>query len=255
MKTNSNNKSGKSGYNKSGSKSKRSDDTKHGFDKRSRADSGQSENTSGRLEATASVGADGSTFAEKQKWKGGALLSPVPAVMVSCGTLEKPNVLTVAWCGTVCTNPPKTYISLRPERYSYPIIKERGCFVINLTTASLVRAADFCGVRSGRDVDKFEAMNLHAAPALELDDTPTIAESPVSIECRVTDIIKLGTHDMFLADIVSVDVADELIVDGALRLDRAGLAAYSHGEYFALGKKLGDFGFSVRKKKRIKRGK
>ena len=231
-------------------KSDRFDVVKRGFDNRNRADSGQSENTSGRLEATASVGADGSTFAEKQKWKGGALLSPVPAVMVSCGSLEKPNILTIAWCGTVCTNPPKTYISLRPERYSYPIIKERGCFVINLTTASLVRAADFCGVRSGRDIDKFEAMNLHAAPALELDDTPTIAESPVSIECRVTDIIPLGTHDMFLADIVSVDVADELIVDGALRLDRAGLAAYAHGEYFALGKKLGDFGFSVRKKKR-----
>ena len=113
-----------------------------------------------------------------------------------------------------------------------------------------MRAADFCGVRSGRDVDKFEAMNLHAAPALELDDTPIISESPVSIECKVTDIIPLGTHDMFLADIVSVDVADELIDNGALRLDRAGLAAYAHGEYFALGKKLGDFGFSVRKKKR-----
>lgn len=239
-------------------KSDRFDVVKRGFDNRNRA-VGQTSSKSGNApilpETESAVAQKGGDFARKQKWKGGALLSPVPAVMVSCGSLEKPNILTVAWCGTVCTNPPKTYISLRPERYSYPIIKERGCFVINLTTASLVRAADFCGVRSGRDVDKFEAMKLHAAPALELDDTPTIAESPVSIECRVTDIIPLGTHDMFLADIVSVDVADELIDDGALRLDRAGLAAYSHGEYFALGKKLGDFGFSVRKKKRIKRGK
>ena len=250
MKTNSKNGSGKSGYNKSGSKSERFDGTKRGFNNKSRADSGKSVYATSKPEAAVVVGEDSSTFAQKQKWKGGALLSPVPAVMVSCGTLDKPNVLTVAWTGTVCTNPPKTYISLRPERYSYPIIKERGCFVINLTTASLVRAADFCGVRSGRDIDKFEAMNLHAAPALELEDTPVIAESPVSIECRVTDIIPLGTHDMFLADIVSVDVADELIENGALRLDRAGLAAYAHGEYFALGKKLGDFGFSVRKKKR-----
>ena len=192
---------------------------------------------------------------KKVKWKGGTLLSPVPAVMVSCGSLSKPNLLTVAWTGIISSDPPRTYISVRPERYSYELIKSSKCFAINLTSAQLVRAADFCGVRSGRTTDKFSAAGLHAAPALELDDTPIVAESPLTLECRVFDIISLGSHDMFLADIVAVDVADELIVDGALRLDRAGLAAYAHGEYFALGKKLGDFGFSVRKKKRIKRGK
>jgi flavin reductase (DIM6/NTAB) family NADH-FMN oxidoreductase RutF len=188
---------------------------------------------------------------KKVKWKGGALLSPVPAVMVSCGTLEKPNILTIAWTGILCTNPPKTYISVRPERYSYPIIKESGKFVINLTPENLVRAADFCGVRSGRDVDKFTECKLTAVPALELEDTPMIAECPVSIECRVCEIVPLGTHDMFIADIVSVAVNPSLVNEGgALKLDKASLAAYSHGEYFALGKKLGDFGFSVRKKRK-----
>ena len=190
-------------------------------------------------------------MSEKIKWKGGTLLAPVPAVMVSCGSLEKPNVLTIAWTGILCTNPPKTYISVRPERFSYPLIKESGKFVINLTTEQLVRAADFCGVRSGRDIDKFAACGLTAVPALELDDTPMIAESPVSIECRVTDIVPLGTHDMFIADIVSVAVDPELVNEaGALRLDKAGLTDYSHGEYFALGKKLGSFGYSVKKKKK-----
>lgn len=188
---------------------------------------------------------------DKIKWKGGTLLAPVPAVMVSCGSLEKPNVLTVAWTGILCTNPPKTYISIRPERFSYPLIKESGKSVINLTTEQLVRAADFCGVRSGRDVDKFAECRLTTVPALELDDTPMIAESPISIECRVTDIVPLGTHDMFIADIVSVAVDPGLVNEaGALRLDKAGLAAYAHGEYFALGKKLGSFGFSVKKKKK-----
>lgn len=207
---------------------------------------------------------------DKIKLKSGTLLSPVPAVMVTCGSLEKPNVLTVAWTGILCTNPPKTYISLRPERYSYGLIKDSGKFVINLTTEALVRAADFCGVRSGRDIDKFAACEklveggLHAVPALELDDTPMLAESPVSIECRVSDIVKLGkkddgsdaTHDMFIADIVSVSV-DPALVDesGALRLDKAKLAAYAHGEYFALGKKLGSFGYSVKKKKKHKKQK
>lgn len=193
---------------------------------------------------------------KKIKWKGGALLAPVPAVMVSCGTLDAPNIITVAWTGTICSDPPKTYISLRPQRYSYDIIKNSGKFVINLTSEQLVKAADFCGVRSGRDIDKFEKCNLTAAAALELENTPMIAEAPVSIECKVFDIIPLGTHDMFLADIVSVDVAPELVnSSGALRLDRAGLTAYSHGEYFALGKRLGSFGFSVRKKKKNNGGK
>ncbi len=193
---------------------------------------------------------------EKIKWKGGALLAPVPAVMVSCGTLDKPNILTVAWCGVLATNPPKTYISVRPERFSYPLIKESGKFVINLTTEALVRSADFCGVRSGRDLPggKFAACGLTASSALTLEDTPVIAESPVSLECRVDRVIPLGSHDMFLADIVSVDVSPELLDEsGALRLDRAGLSAYAHGEYFALGKKLGDFGFSVRKKSTVKK--
>lgn len=190
----------------------------------------------------------------KLKWKGGTLLAPVPAVMVSCGSLEKPNVLTIAWSGIINSNPPKTYISVRPERYSYNIIKETGKFVINLTTASLVRSADFCGVRSGRDVDKFKECGLTASPALELDDTPMIEESPISLECRVTDIIPLGTHDMFLADIVSVDVSPEIVNEsGALRIEKADLAAYAHGQYFALGKKLGSFGYSVKKK--AKKGK
>ncbi len=187
----------------------------------------------------------------KQKWKGGTLIAPVPAVMVSCGSMEKPNIITVAWTGIVNSNPPKTYISVRPERFSYNIIKESGKFVINLTTASLVRKADFCGVRSGRDVDKFAECQLTAAPALELEDTPMIAESPIALECRVTEIVPLGTHDMFLADIIAVDVDDSIVNEsGALRIEKADLAAYAHGQYFALGKKLGSFGFSVKKKSR-----
>lgn len=190
----------------------------------------------------------------KQKWKGGTLIAPVPAVMVSCGSMEKPNIITVAWTGIVNSNPPKTYISVRPERFSYNIIKESGKFVINLTTASLVRKADFCGVRSGRDVDKFAECQLTAVPALELEDTPMIAESPIALECRVTEIIPLGTHDMFLADIVAVDVDDSIVNEsGALRIEKADLAAYAHGQYFALGKKLGSFGFSVKKKSKSRR--
>ena len=212
-------------------------------------------------------------MAEKQKWKGGAMLAPLPAVMVTCGSLDKPNIITIGWTGILCTNPPKTYISVRPERYSYELIKKTGKFVINLTTASLARACDFCGVRSGRDTDKFAESaklypgGLHAVPALELEDTPMLAESPVSIECRVSSVMrfedavlpdgtkKRATHEMFIADIVSVAVDPSLIDEkGALHLERAGLAAYAHGDYFALGKKIGDFGFSVRKKRAPKSG-
>lgn len=191
----------------------------------------------------------------KIQWKGGALLAPVPACMVSCGTAEKPNIITVAWTGIINTHPPKTYISVRPTRHSYPIIKESGEFVINLTTTSLVRHADFCGVHTGAKIDKFARCGLHTEAAHEVG-CPLIAESPLSLECRVTDIIPLGTHDMILADIVAVDV-DEGLVDGEgkLHLDRADLAAYAHGEYFALGKKLGSFGYSVRKKKNLKKRK
>ena len=184
----------------------------------------------------------------KEKWKGGALLAPVPPAMVSCGTPEKPNVLTIAWTGIINTQPPKTYISVRPSRYSYNIIKESGEFVINLTTRDLVRAADYCGVHSGAHKDKFKVCSLTAEPSHEIG-APSIAESPVSLECRVTDIVPLGTHDMFLADIVSVGIDPEYIDEnGKLRLDKCGLVAYAHGDYFELGKKIGSFGFSVKKK-------
>ena len=186
----------------------------------------------------------------KVKWKGGALIAPLPPVMVSCGTIEKPNVLTIAWTGILNTIPPKTYISVRPSRYSYNIIKESKEFVINLTTSQLIKAADFCGVRSGRDFDKFRLMGLTPEKATELS-CPMISESPLSIECRVTEVVPLGSHDMFIADIIAVNV-DERCIDkaGKLHLDKCSLAAFAHGEYFELGKKIGSFGFSVRKKRK-----
>ncbi len=188
----------------------------------------------------------------KISWKGGALTAPIPPALVTCSDGERDNVLTVAWTGITCTQPPKTYISVRPSRFSYNIIKESGCFVINLTTEALVRAADTCGVRSGKDVDKFSLCGLEKEPAFHVA-CPLIAQSPLSLECKVEKIIPLGSHDMILADIVGVDVDEELI-DGAgkLRLDKAGLCAFAHGEYFAVGKKLGFFGFSVKKKKKRK---
>lgn len=187
----------------------------------------------------------------KITWKPGNLVAPVPAAMVSCGTMEKPNIITIAWTGNICSGRfPKAYISVRPERYSYGLIRESREFVINLTTAALVRAADFCGVKSGRDVDKFAHLGLTPLPAREVS-CPIIGESPVSLECRVTDIIPLGIHDMFLADVVAVQVEDQYLDDtGKLRLDKCHLAAYAHGEYFALGKKVGSFGFSVKKKRK-----
>lgn len=187
-------------------------------------------------------------------WKGTVLLAPVPAAVVTCRDeteegAERVNALTVGWCGIVCSHPPKTYISLRPSRYSYEIIKHSREFVINLTTESLARAADYLGVRSGRDEDKLASVGLHTEPGIEIS-APLLAESPVSLECRVCDIIPLGSHDMFLADIVAVDV-DETLVDGSgrLMLERAGLIAYAHGDYYRLGERIGDFGYSVRKKK------
>ena len=186
----------------------------------------------------------------KIEWKGGALLAPVPPAMVSCGTMENSNILTVAWTGIVNTVPPKTYISVRPRRFSYNIIKESGEFVINLTNEALVRAADYCGMYTGAKVDKFEACGLHKEeiPGFAC---PAIAESPMSLACRVTQIIPMGSHDMFLADIVSVHVDEALLgADGKLRLERAQLAAFAHGEYYGLGKKLGWFGFSAAKKKK-----
>lgn len=186
----------------------------------------------------------------KIKWKGGALIAPLPPVMVSCGDMEKSNIMTVAWTGIINTIPPKTYISVRPSRYSYNIIKESGEFVINLTPAKIIKAADYCGIYTGAKVDKFAKCNLNKEEANEVK-CPLIAESPLSLECKVTEIVPIGTHDMFLADIVAVDVDESLLdKDGRLDLARAGLAAFAHGEYFELGKKIGKFGFSTNKKKK-----
>ena len=188
----------------------------------------------------------------KIKWKGGALTAPVPPAMVTCGTMEKSNILTIAWTGITNTVPPKTYISVRPCRHSYEIIKNSGEFVINLTPQKLIKAADYCGIYTGAKVDKFAKCALTKEAASEVE-CPLIAESPLSLECKVTDIIELGSHHMFLADIVAVDVDDSLIDQaGKLHLERAGLAAFAHGEYFELGKKIGYFGFSAAKKKKKK---
>jgi len=186
----------------------------------------------------------------KLKWKGGALIAPLPPVMVSCGDMDSSNIITVAWTGIINTIPPKTYISVRPSRHSYNIIKERGEFVLNLTPSKLIKAADYCGIYTGAKVDKFAKCSLTKESANEVA-CPLIAESPLSLECKVTEIIPLGTHDMFLADIVSVDVDEELIdKNGKLDLQKAGLAAFAHGEYFELGKRIGKFGFSAVKKKK-----
>ena len=183
----------------------------------------------------------------KVTWKGSALLAPAPAVLVTCGTVEKPNVLTVAWTGIACTRPPVTYISLRPERFSYPLIRQAGEFVINLTTRELVRAVDFCGVRSGKEFDKFALCGLTAQPC-EKVAAPMLAESPLSLECKVAQVIPLGSHDLFLAEIVAVHAEESLLdAGGKLHLDKSGLLAYAHGAYYGLGPCLGTFGFSVRK--------
>ena len=179
------------------------------------------------------------------------MVYPLPAVMVSCQRQgERPNIITVAWTGTVCTNPAMAYISVRPERYSYDIIRETGEFVINLTTKKLARATDFCGVCSGRDVDKFQRMHLTAGKGVQVK-APVIVESPVNIECQVTQLQKLGSHHMFLARLLAVQV-DERYLDerGKFNLNKSGLLAYSHGEYLELGRELGTFGYSVRRKKK-----
>ena len=189
---------------------------------------------------------------EKVFWNGSALLAPVPPVLVTCGTAEQTNIFTVGWTGICCTHPPMTYISVRPTRFSYEIIRQSGEFVINLPTTALVKAVDFCGVRSGRDTDKIAACGLHLVRA-EWGDVPLLAEAPVSLYCRVKQIMPLGTHDMFLAEIIGT-AAESRYVDskGKLNLQQSGLLAYAHGEYFALGRKCGEFGFSVQKKKRSK---
>ncbi len=183
-------------------------------------------------------------------WNGSIVLAPVPPVLVTCGTMENNNVLTVAWTGVLNTRPPMTYVSIRPERYSYDIIKKTGQFAINLTTSAMCKQVDFCGVRSGKDIDKFKACNFNLLSANKID-TPIIEECPVALECVVKEAIDLGSHTMFMSEIVGVDI-DQKYIDskGKLNLQQSGLMAYSHGEYFALGRKLGDFGFSVRKKKK-----
>ena len=187
----------------------------------------------------------------KITWKGGTLLSPVPAVLVSCGTVEKPAALTVAWTGIISSDPPKTYISVRPERNSYEIIKNSGEFVINMLPSSLVKTLDYCGIKSGKHEDKLEKRKLTALPCEKLS-APLIAQSKISLECRVTEVKPLGSHDMFIADIVSVDIDEDLLDEkGRLMIEQAGLMAYAHGTYFALGKKIGTFGFSC-KTKRVK---
>lgn len=189
----------------------------------------------------------------KLQWKPGTLLAPAPPALVSCGTMEAHNVLTAAWTGIVCSEPPMTYVSIRPERYSHHMILERGEFVINLPTQAIVRATDLCGVKSGRDGDKFALAGLTAEPSA-LVAAPGIGECPVSLECRVREVLHLGSHDMFLSDIVAVDV-DPGYVDekGALHLEKACLLAYAHGGYYGLDRQLGTFGFSVRKKP-VRRG-
>ena len=189
----------------------------------------------------------------KQTWKGSTLLNPEPPVLVSCGSMEAANLITIGWTGTICTQPSMVSISVRPERYSYQLIKASGEFVINLPTRKLVRAVDWCGVKSGRDYDKFAEMKLTPLPASTVG-CPILAESPVNLECQVTQVIPLGSHDLFLAKVTAVDV-DEALLDekGKLCLERADLIVYSHGEYFSLGKQLGTFGYSVRKKATLQR--
>lgn len=192
----------------------------------------------------------------KQKWKPTTLLGPIPPVLVTCGTMEKPNVLTAAWTGIINTKPPMCYISLRPERYSAPIIQQSGTFIINLPTEALVKSVDFCGVRSGRDTDKFASCRLTAE--MGENGVPMLKESPVSLECKVRQIIPLGSHELYLSEITAVHVEESLIDEnGKLHIERAKLLAFAHGGYYALGKRLGTFGYSVRKKspkKPAKRG-
>jgi len=191
----------------------------------------------------------------KINFKPGTLIYPLPAVMVSCGaTPEDYNIITVAWVGTICTTPPMCYISLRPSRHSYQIIKNAGCFVINLTTEQLANATDWCGVKSGRDCNKFAMMGLTPIKAQKVN-APIIDESPVNIECEVTEIKPLGSHDMFIAKVVNIQVNEQYLNanTGRFELERSSLITYSHGQYYSIGKSIGKFGWSVRKKPTSKR--
>ena len=189
----------------------------------------------------------------KVMWKPGTFLYPLPAVMVSCGTMEKSNIITVAWTGILNTNPAKVYISVRPTRYSYNLIKENREFVINLTNKQLAKATDWCVVKTGAKVDKFKEMKLHKEKA-NFVKCPMIKESPVSVECRVTEIKELGSHHMFVADVLAIN-ADEKYIDekGAFDISKCDLIAYSNGHYYSLGKKIGKFGYSVQKRKNTRK--
>ena len=185
----------------------------------------------------------------KKKWKPGNMVYPLPAVLVSCGDKAgNKNLMTAAWTGTICSDPPMVYVSVRKERYSHHMIRETGEYVINLTTEKLARATDFCGVRSGKDMNKFQEMQLTPVQG-ELKYAPMVAESPVSIECRVTNVMELGSHDMFMAEVTAVYV-DEQYLDakGSFHLEKADPLVYSHGQYYGIGKHLGGFGYTVRKK-------
>lgn len=194
-------------------------------------------------------------MSKKVMWKPGTFLYPLPAVMVSCGTMEKSNIITVAWTGIINTDPAMVYISVRPTRHSYNMIKEQGEFVINLTNQKLARATDWCGVKTGAKVDKFKEMNLHKQKA-NFVKCPMIEESPVSVECKVKEIKELGSHHMFVAEVLAIN-ADEQYIDekGAFDISKCDLIAYSNGHYYSLGKKIGKFGFSVQKKRKTKRKK
>ena len=193
----------------------------------------------------------------REDFKPGTLIYPLPAVLVSCGeTEEEKNLLTVAWTGTICSDPAMCYISVRKERHSHAIISRTGEFVINLTTRNLLRATDWCGVRSGRNYDKFREMGLTAEPSQHVK-APLVAESPVAIECRVKQVLELGTHDMFIAEVVGIEVDPQYIdpETGKFHLEEADLVAYSHGAYFTLGEQIGTFGYSVRKRPAVKKRK
>jgi len=190
----------------------------------------------------------------KHLWKPATILNPVPLVMVSCSDEnDKPNIITLAWAGTINSEPPMLSISIRKERYSYSLIKEKGEFVVNLVTKKLVNAADYCGVKSGRDMDKFKATNLTPERASKIN-VPLIKESPINIECIVKNVVELGSHDMFIAEVAAVNVQEDLVDEkGKLWMKKADLVCYSHGEYWGLDKALGYYGYSVTKKKNVKR--
>ena len=187
----------------------------------------------------------------KVVWKPGTFIYPIPAVLVSCGNMKESNIITVAWTGILNTNPAMVYISIRPERFSNKIIRENKEFAINLTTEDLAFQTDWCGVKSGKDFDKFKEMNLTKQKA-NFIECPLIEESPVSIECKVIDIKKLGSHDMFIAEVLSID-ADEKYIDrnGAFDISKCKLISYANGGYYSMGKKIGKFGYSVQKNKKL----